>query len=115
MMKESVKILHVLYVLVIYIFFENISKIMNCSGNLALRKSVWEDQAWNGKENWRADKAVDGRYTDRSAAGGQCVISEYFKQTATWRVDLGGVVSISHIDIYYRTDNKPGKRCQRFN
>ena len=88
---------------------------MNCAGNLALGKPMWEDQPWKGKEDWRGDKAVDGRYDDRSAAGGQCVISENRRRTATWRVDLGGVVSISHIDIYYRTDNRPGKRCQRFN
>ena len=74
---------------------------------MALGKPVWEDRPWKGKENWRADKAVDGLYDDRSAAGGQCVINEPFAKTATWRVDLGGVVSISHIDIYYRTDNYP--------
>ena len=81
--------------------------IWNYVENLALGKLVWEDQPWKGTENWRAGKAVDGRYEDRSAAGGQCVISENYVQTATWRVDLGGVVSISHINIYYRTDNKP--------
>ena len=73
-----------------------------------------EDQAWKGPKNWRGRNAVDGRYTDRSALGGQCVISENSRRTATWRVDLGGVVGISHIDIYYRTDNIPGKTCQIF-
>ena len=69
---------------------------------------MWEDHPWpNIWENWRAVNAVDGRYTDRSAAGGQCVITENDHTSATWRVDLGGVVSISHIDIYYRTDNLP--------
>ena len=66
---------------------------------------MWEDRPWEGAEDWRGNKAVDGRYTDRSAHGGQCVVSENNERTATWRVDLGGVVSISHIDIYYRTDN----------
>nr|XP_022311806.1 receptor-type tyrosine-protein phosphatase epsilon-like isoform X2 [Crassostrea virginica] len=75
--------------------------------NMALEKDIREDRPWKGKENWRGDKAVDGRYTNRSAMGGQCVISDNFAKTATWRVDLGGVVSISHIDIYYRTDNFP--------
>ena len=75
--------------------------------NMALRKSVWESRPWRGKENWGGDKALDGRYTNRSAFGGQCVISESFAKTATWRVDLGGVVSISHIYIYYRTENMP--------
>ena len=75
--------------------------------NLALGKPVWEGQPWEGIEDWRGDKAVDGLYDDRSAAGGQCVISENGRRTATWRVDLGSVVSISHIDIYFRTDNHP--------
>lgn len=79
-------------------------------GNLALQQSVWEDSPWRGRENWRANKAVDGRYNDRSAAGGQCVISENERKTATWRVDLGHVVSISHINIFYRTDNFPSTK-----
>ena len=75
--------------------------------NLALRKPVWEDQEWKDPYiGWRGGNAVDGLNTDRSANGGQCVITENKAQTATWRVDLGGVVSISHIDIYYRTGNK---------
>ena len=74
---------------------------------MALGKQVWEDLPWEGIENWRGEKAVDGNYTDRSAAGGQCAISDNYRYRATWRVDLGGVVSISHIDIYYRTENKP--------
>ena len=68
---------------------------------MALGKPVWEDRPWENIENWRGGNAVDGRYTNRSAAGGQCVISENGVRTATWRVDLGGVVSISHIYIYY--------------
>lgn len=79
-------------------------------GNLALQRPVWEDNPWEGTEDWRATKAVDGRYNDRSAAGGQCVISENFRKTATWRLDLGDVVSISHIYIYYRTDNYPSAK-----
>ena len=75
---------------------------------MALNKTVWEDEAWGDRSvRWGAINAVDGRYSNRSAAGGQCVISDNMKRSATWRVDLGGVVSISHIDIYYRTDNKP--------
>nr|XP_022304108.1 neurogenic locus notch homolog protein 2-like [Crassostrea virginica] len=81
------------------------SHCLSALENLALGKPVWEDQHWRGREDWRGNKAVDGRYTDRSAHGGQCVVSDNFARTATWRVDLGGVVSISHIDIYYRTDN----------
>lgn len=74
-------------------------------GNLARQRPVWENNPWGGFQDWKAKKAVDGRYNDRSAAGGECVISDNSRKTATWRVDLGDVVSISHIDIYYRTDN----------
>lgn len=49
---------------------------------------------------------VDGLYTNRSDVGGQCAIYDDGKYTATWRVYLGKEVSISHIYIYYRTDNK---------
>lgn len=79
----------------------------NLSENIALRKSVFENNAWEGKENWKGKNAVDGLYRDRTAGGGQCVISENDRETAEWRVDLEGIVSISHINIYYRTDNKP--------
>ena len=75
--------------------------------NLARGKAVLEDQPWrDGNVGWRGGNAVDGRYTNRSAVGGQCVISENGASKATWRVDLGRVFSISHINIYYRTDNK---------
>ena len=85
---------------------------MDYTENMALNKEAWGDQPWrDANKGWGADKAVDGRYTDRSAAGGQCVISENGRQTATWGVDLGGVVRISHIDIYYRTDNIPRMMC----
>lgn len=73
--------------------------------NLALHKPTWEQYPWPDKSrDFGSEKAVDGMYDDRGT-GGQCTISDDGKYTATWRVDLGGVVSISHIDIYYRTDN----------
>lgn len=85
---------------------------MNYAENMALNKTTYGDQPWKTTEQgWGADKAVDGRYTDRSAAGGQCVISRNNVRTATWIVDLGAVFSISYIDIYYRTDNRPRMIC----
>lgn len=73
--------------------------------NLARNKYVWEDSPWKCNLNWRGRNAVDGKRYDRSANGGQCVISENGRNEATLGVDLGSVVSISHIDIYYRTEN----------
>ena len=50
---------------------------------------------------WGPNKAVDGRY----AGVGHCTRSADEKRTAEWRVDLGGVFSIHHIFIQYRTGN----------
>ncbi|XP_056002334.1 multiple epidermal growth factor-like domains protein 11 [Ostrea edulis] len=85
--------------------------------NLALGKPAWEENIWPGKETeWGAAKAVDGQYSDREALGNQCTISVGDQTTATLRVDLESVVSISMINIYYRTDNfpSPGAFYDRF-
>lgn len=74
--------------------------------NLALLKPTWEQNPWPNFDKFKTANAVDGRYTDRGANGGQCTISDDGKHTAEWRVDLGSVVSISHIDVYYRTENR---------
>lgn len=58
-----------------------------------------------GSHTYDASKAVDGRKSDRSGLGGECVLSANTQQTATWRVNLARIYSIHHITIYYRTDN----------
>lgn len=78
-----------------------------CVENLALEKPVWEQYPWSDKNiDYGSENAVDGLYSDRGASGGQCTISDGMKSTATLRVDLGEVASISYINIYYRTDNQ---------
>ncbi|XP_061170860.1 teneurin-4-like [Saccostrea echinata] len=86
--------------------------------NLALRKPAWQAHNWPDEgydKAWGASKAVDGHYSDRSAPGNHCTISEGMP-TATLRVDLGRVSSINHVNIYYRTDNapSPGAYFDRF-
>lgn len=77
--------------------------------NLAFEKPVWEQYPWPDKDkDYGSENAVDGLYFNRSASGGQCTISDGRKNTATLRVDLGEVASISYINIYYRTDNLLG-------
>ncbi|XP_062576761.1 uncharacterized protein LOC134238654 [Saccostrea cucullata] len=72
--------------------------------NIALNKPAWQQYPYTNPD-WGADKAVDGRFTDRRAVGGQCTICADGFYTATWWVDLRRVLSIHHINIFYRTDN----------
>ena len=69
-----------------------------------MKKPTWQQYSY-GAYSWGSDKAVNGQYTDLSAGGGQCTISGRDKSTAEWGVDLGGLFSIHHIFIQYRTDN----------
>jgi hypothetical protein len=76
--------------------------------NIALNKQAWQrSQFIPGDDRFHASNAVDGLRSDLSALGGQCAISGDDQQIVTWRVDLGDILSIKDITIYYRTDNVP--------
>ena len=78
--------------------------------NIALFKEAWQENPYKYQYSWfiltyGAELAVDGRYSNLSAYGKQCAISEDKSSTAEWRVDLGTVHSIHSIHLQYRTDN----------
>ncbi|XP_062620194.1 multiple epidermal growth factor-like domains protein 11 [Saccostrea cucullata] len=70
--------------------------------NLAFEKSTWQSTIYDPTVG--SEKAVDGFKSDFSYSGKQCSISKDNKKTATWWVDLGRILSINNIVIYYRTD-----------
>lgn len=84
------------------------SKICHFSDNIALHKIAWQLYPYESlSDSLNASKAVDGLKTNLSFSGKQCTLSANYKNEAQWRVDLGSVLGIHHITIYYRTDNVP--------
>lgn len=76
--------------------------------NVALNKPAFQQYPYNGGgEQFGASNGVDGRKSDLSNVGGQCVLSANGKQTALWWVNLTSIYNIYNITIYYRTDNVP--------
>ena len=71
---------------------------------MALHKSAWQTNPYLNDE-FSASLAVDGKKTNLSQWGGECVASSN-NGTAEWRVDLKDVLSIHHIVIHY-VRNKP--------
>lgn len=75
---------------------------------MALGKPTWQQHPFRiDSFSFNSENAVDGLYSDRLPFANQCTISENSLYTAEWGVDLGSVASISHINIFYRTDNLP--------
>lgn len=71
-----------------------------------MNKPTWQKHTWqDSTRDFGSENAVDGLYSDRGI-GGQCTFNDDGYYTAEWRVDLGRVVSISYINIYYRTENR---------
>ena len=69
--------------------------------NLALKKPTWQSSILMGQSS---DKAVDGKFDDRSIEGNQCAISGGVVGDVVWYVDLESIQSIQSITIIYRTD-----------
>ena len=89
--------------------FEEIYDFLLFKENIALRKPAYQqnqDIRYNASLT-EASNAVDGLKSDLSSWGGQCAYSGFYKQTATWWVNLTSILSIHYVTIYYMTNNRP--------
>nr|XP_022306413.1 multiple epidermal growth factor-like domains protein 10 [Crassostrea virginica] len=85
----------------------NLSDFLSALENIALHKPAYQENPYPGLSEalTQASNAVDGLKSNLSVWGGQCVLPDNYKQTATWWVNLTNILSIHHITIYYRTGN----------
>lgn len=75
--------------------------------NVALKKPAYQENAFFQNSNvGDASNAVDGKRSNLTRNGGQCVISGP-RETATWWVNLTSTHNIQNISIYYMTDDEP--------
>ncbi|XP_065922004.1 uncharacterized protein [Magallana gigas] len=75
--------------------------------NVALNKPAYQQNPFFQTGNvGDASNAVDGKRSDLTRNGGQCVLSGA-RETATWWVNLTTTHNIQNISIYFMTDNKP--------
>nr|XP_022306415.1 platelet endothelial aggregation receptor 1-like isoform X2 [Crassostrea virginica] len=79
--------------------------------NIALQKPTYQKHQYLRLADslTRASNAVDGLKTNLSVLGAQCVISENDQPSALLWVNLTSILSIHHINIYFRTENNPWK------
>ncbi|XP_034324714.2 uncharacterized protein [Magallana gigas] len=71
--------------------------------NLSYMKPTWQSSTFSSLGT--SYKAVDGHYTSRNYHDGQCAISGLNQRSVIWRVNLGKIYRIDHINLYFRTEN----------
>lgn len=75
--------------------------------NVALNKPAYQQHPFSENDDvGDASNAVDGKRSDLTRNGGQCVVSAN-RETATCWVNLTTTHNIQNISIYFMTDNKP--------
>ncbi|XP_078329149.1 uncharacterized protein LOC111112852 [Crassostrea virginica] len=84
--------------------------------NIALQKPTYQKHQYLRLADslTRASNAVDGLKTNLSVLGAQCVISENNQPSALLWVNLTSILSIHHINIYFRTENNPWNPSYNF-
>ena len=78
------------------------------SENLALNRYAWQSSTFKNDPHYSARKAVDGDRAQTRLYNYSCAIGAADQKSGTWRVDLDHVLSIHHIEIYYRNENDWG-------